>query len=119
MHLTGRHLADGVDDLLGRRMLGQVATRAELQTTQRVLPLGVGRQHQHRQQQKVGAQLLEHVQAVPAVHRDVEQHHVDAPRLFMRGADLRKCGDGTIGFGGDLDVARVAEQQLELFAHSR
>ena len=69
-------LPDGLDELLGRVILREIARRAHAQRPHGVLVLGMNAQHEDRDARVLGAQALEHLEEPRSGHGHVEEHHV-------------------------------------------
>src|SRR5690606_4402644 len=70
------HLADGAHQLVGGRLLGEVARGTRLQGPHRIAILGVHAEDEHRAAGVALAQLLDELQAVLARHVVVEHRHL-------------------------------------------
>ena len=107
--------ADAGDELLGRHVLEQEATRARAQRVIDVLVHVEGRQHHDLGVEPVGREhAARRLDPVHLRHPDVHQDHV-------RSQTLRLCDRvGAVrGLAGDVDVLLGVEDHAEARAHER
>ncbi len=112
--LAGQHPAQRDQHLLGRLLLHQVGARAGAQRPLGVERLVVHRQDHHRDGDVAGAEVLDQLEAVGSVQREVDDGDVGLQRV---DAVERRGGVG--GLAADLEVGLLVDELGQAAAHDR
>jgi len=106
------HGVHGLDQLVRVAVLVQETARAQAQQRGRVVRFGMAAEDEHRQRRRTRADGGQHIDAVLARHRDVEQDHVDLALAHdvQRLASVGRLGD-------HLQVGLLGEELAQTGAH--